>query len=313
MLATADQISRVSDVTHANDANSMNRYVKRMIITPTNAETLLAKRRPGQIKRFDRRAAMSLKDRIERFGYKECNDIFVVDREGFFANGQHRAWCIKELGITVYQHVAFNAPVEEFEMTDAHRTRNRAAQMMIAGVENAKMVAPCLLACYEFAHSRFKCGDSNYMRNRLSESAMISDYQKSTALQSCFSSMTCSKNRALLKTLGGFYKAVFSSVDNELWEEFFAKLQGELPTTKADVEFQLRSRLMEQGTNKLHALQRDALIVIAWNHRVANRKIKVLAWDKAKQGFPKIDGTTPARFASIYGIPIVEEYIRTEQ
>jgi hypothetical protein len=288
----------------------MSRRVENLLITPGLAEEMLKRRKPGQITRFDRRQAIVLHDRIKRDGYKECNDLWVVDVDGDLANGQHRAWAVKELGISVRQHVVFDAPVEEFEVTDTHRARNRAMQFTIAGVENAKVVSTSLMACMEFIHGRFRVGDANYIRSRLSKAQLIEAYQKSAFLENCVSTMVAGKKRKALGQYGPFYKAVFSSVDPFLWEDFFGKLNGDLPTTKDDVEFQLRLRLLDTGLKKLQQTQRDAMIVLSWNYRVANRKIKILAWDKAKQGFPEIDGTTPERFAQFAGLPLFPEYVK---
>jgi hypothetical protein len=288
------------------------REVKKMVITPEIANAMLHKRKPGQKKRFDLRAANALKDKIKRFGYKEGNDNWVVDVDGDLSNGQHRAWVVDELGITVTQHVAFNAPLDEFERTDAHRTRNRAMQLLIAGVPNAKMASPTIMAAIEFAHSRFRGGDANFLRSRMSEAYLVDVYMKSELLQSSVSKMVSSKNRGLLGSLGGFYCAVFSSIDSDLWEDFFGKLMAEKPTTKADIEMQLRERLMETGAKKINPTHAQALIITAWNYRVANRSVRVLAWDKSKTGFPKIQGTTPERFAKLAGIEIVPEYVRVD-
>lgn len=295
--------------------NNVERHVVKVTVTPEYAKALLDKRTPEQIRRFDMRAAKALLDLISRIGYVEGNDNWSVDINGNFSNGQHRAWVVVQLGITVVQHIAFNCPIDEFSRTDTHRTRNQAVQLSLRGLKNYKMVSPCLKACVEFAHNRFTGYNHGFISSRITSNELFQIHEGSEYLQKHLHSMVGAKQRELFKTLGGFYAAICSAVDEDLWNDFRGKIIGEIATSESDVEFLLRRNLDKYGKSKVKLPQKiqTALIFKAWNYRVLNvSPRKILHWDEQKEGFPVFQGCSPQRFAQIANIPVIQEYVRVE-
>jgi hypothetical protein len=188
-------------------------------------------------------------------------------------------------------------------------------QLSLAGVKNHKMVAPCLKASIEFAHNRFKGGDFSFIASRIPADEMTKIYMESAYLQKHLPSMVGAKQRHYFKTLGGFYAATCSAVDEDLWNDFRGKIVGEIPTSEKDVEFLLRKRFDQDSESKakLPHKARIAFVIKAWNARVLNVACRKLSWDESKEGFPVFQGCSPQRFAQVAGIPIVENFVRVEE
>lgn len=92
--------------------------ITRMTLTPEKAAEWFSTVEPEKQRKFRDHHALKLAEIIRRGEWRTNNDMFMFDKDGRLANGQHRAAAIAKAGRSVSVVVAFDCEEDQIKVAD---------------------------------------------------------------------------------------------------------------------------------------------------------------------------------------------------
>jgi len=217
----------------------------------------------------------------------------IISDDGTLLDGQHRLTAVMESGCTVQMVIVEGVPQENFVTIDTGRTRTAADVFNIEDINNATSLAAIITAYFRLIkQDGSSTSKDNLRRLRLSKAELLEFYKKnSILLQDIYKfASKCHNKLSLMRTteIGSLYLYLHKELNHpeEKIESFFNELVGILPVTNNTIQL-LRDSYLKNllGKLALTSSQKKAYLIKTWNSYVKGKELKVLNYNKEKEGF----------------------------
>jgi hypothetical protein len=267
----------------------MNLRAEVIKVSPEQARGWLMKSK--NFRRLDPTRAMKLARSIEEQGWVEDGNPFRFDAEGNLIDGQHRAYAIAKLGLTV-NAFAVHGIVDD---TTVDTGKSRTFTQYLAGMNESHVN---LLAATTRLVKKYR--DENMRDNKESSytNRVLLDFLKKNPgirESSRFASTRC-KNIGIPASHIAMLHYVVSTERPELQihvERFIDAVHNGQALDTNDPAYVVRERMIRDKTKRtrLPVLERNALLIIAWNKWITGTRVRNIFWRSvgpAAERFPRI-------------------------
>lgn len=210
--------------------------------------------------------------------------------DGCLLDGQHRLSAIVQSGTQQEFLVVTGIAKEAFKVMDTGKNRNAADVFSLAGVEYATNVSAATKIVYIINET-----NNNQSRSisKTSSSELLDYYMEHQGILECVKQadgLSKEFSRVLSQSYIAGYMYLFSQRSVTDAESFFHKLCTGLDLSIESPIYILRKRLITNSVSKerLMQIEKNALLIKAWNHFRSGKEIKSLRWNSVNEKFPKI-------------------------
>lgn len=265
-----------------------------LVVTPEMAAAWLKTRSEEQLRRFRRSVAMRYVAAMKQGRWRFHGDAIDIDVDGRLSNGQHRLFAVVEAGMAQPFVVVNGVDREAFPTRDRGYSRSQGQILKWAGIANADAVATAAAIVWLEETGRINGAWSE----RADADVLLGVVRRHPRLEESVAraNMTAATLR-LSRGVAGWAYYRFSAVDESMAEQFFEALKTGADMTTGDPALVLRNRILStrQARTRLHMRDVGVLLVRAWNHYCAGRKVKTLKASVRTPGesagtFPEIVG-----------------------
>jgi hypothetical protein len=211
--------------------------------------------------------------------------------DGRLLDGQHRLNAIIDSGTTQDFLVVHGIKAEAFKVMDTGRNRNASDVFGLAGIDYASHIAAATKIVYTYNETQRNTTKGTY--SKVSSNELLSYYNQNPRISDCLLSIVPlykEFGKVLSKSYLTGYMYLCSQKSVTDAEDFFRKLCTGLDLSIESPIYILRKRMIRNAASKekLSFVEKNALLIKAWNHYRAGSKLKTLRWDREREEFPKI-------------------------
>lgn len=217
-------------------------------------------------------------------------DSIKIGKGGAVLDGQHRLQAVVESGVSMTCVIVRGLEFADvFDRLDGHRPRSLNDVLSIMGVQHAKHMAACTVACYWFDETGVPYASAGGSTHRYA--AYYKEHKRELEAGSEF--LVSNTKRATLvglrPTFIGMGYVVFGRLDADDRDEFLRVLLAGTNLSESSPIFRLRERMIRNRQATVTRIGRRgeaALLFKAWNHWRAGNELKQLAWRPENEPFP---------------------------
>lgn len=201
-------------------------------------------------------------------------NAIVLSTEGLLLNGQHRLAAVVKSGVTVQMLFGYNYDPAWQENMDVGRGRQFADTLALRGVLNSRGVAA--LARKVWAWERGERLDS--IRETPTRKELSEFLDRNPAIHASVAAVQRIRLPSTAPTILGLCHWLFSAIDADACETFFARLHDGANLDVGNPIYMLRKLLMEQRGDRaaIKSGVATAYVIKAWNAYRDGRTVKTL-------------------------------------
>ncbi|GHE33291.1 hypothetical protein GCM10017673_40280 [Streptosporangium violaceochromogenes] len=268
---------------HNREGNPMQIDIEH--ITPTRAEEMLAANVHNRDVR--KRHVQTLAEAMRRGEWAANGDSIKFARTGTLLDGQHRLLAVVESGVTITMPVVRGLAPETQATMDTHAKRKFSDVLKLRGEVSCVQLAGALMVLWKYNNGELR----GNMRVP-SYAQMLDLLETNPGLRD--SVRVAGRVAACVKFSPSMLAAahwIFSSLDSEDAEFFFARLADGVDLNQDDPIRRLREVMIQNATSnsRFNNLYLFALTFKAWNAYRDAVPVKVLRWrlgGSAPEDFP---------------------------
>lgn len=269
--------------------SNVRTYIK--TITPEYASRLMAHNNLNRP--VNRLTVEDYKTQIQKGLWRLNGEPILISDDGVLLDGQHRLIAVQETGLSITSVVVEGINKEFFSTIDTGRIRTIADIFNIEEVPNANGIGAVITSFFRLNKLENSASTKdNLRRMKLSKTELLDYYKKNEhLLQSVYKfAARCHSKLSLMRTteIGSLYLYLMRTMNHpeEKIQNFFEELCGLKTYTNNTVSL-LHDILIKNllGKVALTAAQRRAYIIKTWNSYVKGKELKVLNYNKDKEGF----------------------------
>lgn len=246
-----------------------------VLVTPEVAERWLATRSEEQKRRFRRSVAMKYAAAMKALRWSIHGDSIDFDSDGRLSNGQHRLVAIIESGLPQTFVVVEGVAPKAFAKRDRSYGRTPGQILKMDGFTNGDALANAAAILWLEETGRLGGG----WTERPDADLILEIVERNPGLEEAVSRANMTATALYMsRGLAGWAYFKFSRIDETLAEEFFQNLKTGVGLSEGDPALVLRNRLLSMRASRSRLQVRDVavLLVRAWNHCFAGRKVRTL-------------------------------------
>jgi len=230
----------------------------------------------GNFRRLDKSSAEGLANRIAESGWVLDANPFKFNSRGTLVDGQHRAYAIKRLGITVTAWVATG--VDDDTTVDTGRTRSLSQILQSRGEKNYDVMASTLSYIYSYRKGLL----GTYSRDRYAGNRELLKLLEATPeIRRSVEYGARARKLAVGGHMGMLHFVASEAGLQNAADAFCDAVTNGADITDGDPVLFLRKRLIaDRGAtkNKLINKEKLALTIKAWNAWLAGQSVGTLRW-----------------------------------
>lgn len=269
--------------------STIRTYVKK--ITPEYAAILMQHNNLNRP--INRITLEDYKSQIQKGLWKLNGEPIIISNDGVLLNGQHRLTAVIETGLPITSVVVEGVENNDFATIDTGRTRTIADIFNIEEIPNANSVGAIITAFFRLNKvDSSSSSKDNLRRLKMSKPELLDFYRKnSSVLQSVYKfAARCHGKLGLMKTteVGALYLYLTRTLNHSEGkvQAFFEQLFEMTTVTNNTIKI-LHDTLIKGMLGKivLTPSLRNAYIVKTWNSYIKGKELKVLNYNKDREGF----------------------------